>query len=32
MVGDWVRIRKTGIDGMYQIVGWNEDGRSGGAK
>ena len=25
-LGDWVRIRKTGIDGMYQIVGWNEDG------
>ena len=21
-IGDWVRIRKTGIDGMYQVVGW----------
>ena len=25
-IGDWVRVRKVGINGVYQIVGWNEDG------
>ena len=25
-IGDWVRIRKTGIEGMYQIISYNEDG------
>ena len=25
-IGDWVRVRKIGVDGMYQIVEWNEDG------
>ena len=25
-IGDWVRIRKTGIDGMYRIISYNEDG------
>ncbi len=26
-IGDWVRIRKIGVDGMYQIVEWDEHGR-----
>ena len=25
-IGDWVRIRKIGIDGVYQVKNWNEDG------
>ncbi len=25
-IGDWVRVRKVGINGVYQVVGWNEDG------
>ena len=25
-IGDWVRVRKVGITGVYQVVGWNEDG------
>ena len=25
-IGDWVTIRKVGINGVYQVVGWNEDG------
>ncbi len=25
-IGDWVRIRKIGIDGMYRIISYNEDG------
>ena len=25
-IGDWVRVRKVGINGVYQIIGWNEDG------
>ena len=25
-IGDWVRIRKIGIDGVYQVKDWNEDG------
>ena len=26
-IGDWVRIRKVGINGVYQIVEWDEHGR-----
>ena len=25
-IGDWVRIRKIGINGVYQVMDWNEDG------
>ena len=25
-IGDWVRIRKIGINGVYQVMEWNEDG------
>ena len=25
-IGDWVRIRKIGIDGMYRIISYEEDG------
>ena len=25
-IGDWVRIRKVGIDGVYQVKNYNEDG------
>ena len=25
-IGDWVKVRKVGIDGVYQVVGYNEDG------
>ena len=25
-IGDWVRIRKIGINGMYRIINYNEDG------
>ena len=25
-IGDWVRIRKIGINGMYRIISYNEDG------
>ena len=25
-IGDWVRVRKVGVDGMYQVMEWNEDG------
>ena len=25
-IGDWVRIRKVGINGVYQVMEWNEDG------
>ena len=25
-IGDWVRVRKVGINGVYQVMGWNEDG------
>ena len=25
-IGDWVRIRKIGINGVYQVMNWNEDG------
>ena len=25
-IGDWVRIRKIGINGVYQIISYNEDG------
>tara|TARA_B100000427_G_scaffold269093_1_gene235314 strand:+ start:17 stop:193 length:177 start_codon:yes stop_codon:yes gene_type:complete len=24
-IGDWVRIRKVGIDGVYQVIEINED-------
>ena len=26
-IGDWVRIRKVGISGMYRIIDWDEHGR-----
>jgi len=26
-IGDWVRVSKTGIDGMYQVIDWDEHGR-----
>ena len=26
-IGDWVRIRKVGIKGMYRIIEWDEHGR-----
>ena len=26
-IGDWVRIRKVGITGMYRIMEWDEHGR-----
>ena len=26
-IGDWVRVRKVGIDGMYQVKEWDEHGR-----
>tara|TARA_B100000424_G_scaffold252568_1_gene228984 strand:+ start:757 stop:930 length:174 start_codon:yes stop_codon:yes gene_type:complete len=26
-IGDWVRIRKVGIGGMYQVMEWDEHGR-----
>ena len=26
-IGDWVRIRKVGIVGMYQVMEWDEHGR-----
>ena len=25
-IGDWVRVRKVGVDGVYQVMEWNEDG------
>ena len=25
-LGDWVRVRKVGVDGVYQVMEWNEDG------
>ena len=25
-IGDWVRVRKVGINGVYQVKNWNEDG------
>ena len=25
-IGDWVRVRKVGINGVYQVMDWNEDG------
>ena len=25
-IGDWVSVRKVGIDGVYQVVKENEDG------
>lgn len=25
-IGDWVRVRKVGINGVYQVVNYNEDG------
>ena len=25
-IGDWVRIKKVGIDGVYQVKNYNEDG------
>ena len=25
-IGDWVRVRKVGINGVYQVVSYNEDG------
>ena len=26
-IGDWVRVRKVGIDGVYQVMEWDEHGR-----
>ena len=26
-IGDWVRVRKVGITGVYQVVEWDEHGR-----
>ena len=26
-IGDWVRIRKVGIEGMYRVMEWDEHGR-----
>ena len=26
-IGDWVRIRKVGVDGMYRVMEWDEHGR-----
>ena len=26
-IGDWVRISKVGISGMYRIIDWDEHGR-----
>ena len=26
-IGDWVRVRKVGIDGVYQVMEWDGDGR-----
>ena len=26
-IGDWVRVRKVGIDGVYQVKEWDEHGR-----
>ena len=26
-IGDWVRIRKIGIEGMYRIIDWDDHGR-----
>ena len=26
-IGDWVRVRKVGVDGMYQVMEWDEHGR-----
>ena len=25
-IGDWVTIKKVGIDGVYQVISYNEDG------
>ena len=25
-IGDWVRVRKVGINGVYQVKNYNEDG------
>ena len=25
-IGDWVRIKKVGINGVYQVISYNEDG------
>ena len=26
-IGDWVKVRKIGIDGAYQIIDWDDHGR-----
>jgi len=26
-IGDWVRVRKVGIDGVYQVIEYDEHGR-----
>lgn len=26
-IGDWVKVRKVGIDGAYQIIEWDDHGR-----
>ena len=26
-IGDWVKVRKIGIDGAYQIIDWDDNGR-----